>query len=191
MASLQIIKEFILNFWLIPSPPPTLLKVNALYRENTDYNGMSREEDNTNITAFINRSEIKLSFDVNELVYVNFNWKISILNVITTLTSTCTVLLVNALVLLMLKMKENTLVDRMVLLDCLANISTIGVMFLAFPIRVWGNTYFCLLVTFFRGFVVVLNRLTIHYCCIGLFLAPTGALGVKMSCVRPCVRTSV
>ena len=137
---------------------------------------MSREEDNTNITAFINRSGIKLSFDVDEVVYVNFNWKISILNVITTLTCTFTVLLVNALVLLMLKMKENTLVDRMVLLDCFANISTIVVMFLAFPIRVWGNTYFCLLATFFRGFVVVLNRLIMdinihfYYCYIVIFI---------------------
>ena len=57
-----------------------------------------------------------------------------------------------------IRVKERVLVDRMVLLDCLANISTIGVMFLAFPIRVWGNSYLCLLITFFRGFVVVLNR---------------------------------
>ena len=120
---------------------------------------MSSEEDYTNITAFINQNEINMSFDVKELVYVNFNWKVSIMNLITTMTSTLTVLLVNALVLLMLKLKENTLVDRMVLLDCLANISTIGVMFLAYPIRIWGNSYLCLLITFFRGFVVVLNRL--------------------------------
>ena len=120
---------------------------------------MSSEEDHTNITAFINQNEINMSFDVKELVYVNFNWKVSIMNLITTMTSTLTVLLVNALVLLMLKLKEKTLVDRMVLLDCLANISTIGVMFLAYPIRIWGNSYLCLLITFFRGFVVVLNRL--------------------------------
>ena len=123
---------------------------------------MSREEDTTNITAFSNQNEINLSFDVKDLVNVNFNWKVSIFNVLTTMTSTLTVLLVNALVLLMLKLKENTLVDRMVLLDCLANISTIGVMFLAFPVRVWGNSYLCLLITFFRGFVSFLNRLTIH-----------------------------
>ena len=120
---------------------------------------MSSEEDHTNITAFINQNEINMSFDVKELVYVNFNWKVSIMNLITTMTSTLTVLLVNALVLLMLKLKESTLVERMVLLDCLANISTIGVMFLAYPIRIWGNSYLCLLITFFRGFVVVLNRL--------------------------------
>ena len=136
---------------------------------------MSREEDTTNITAFINQNEINLSFDVKDLVNVNFNWKVSIFNVITTISCTVTVLVVNALVLLMLKLKENTLVDRMVLLDCLANISTIGVMFLAFPVRVWGNSYLCLLITFFRGFVAFLNRLTIyslHYCVEGYICFP-------------------
>ena len=122
---------------------------------------MSGEEDYTNITTFINQKGINLYFNVEELVYVNLNWKISKFNLISTITCTLTVLLVNSLVLLMLKMKEKTLVDKMVLLDCLANISTVAVMFLAFPIRVWGNSYLCLLITFFRGFVVVLNRLNI------------------------------
>ena len=129
---------------------------------------MSGEEDYTNITTFVNRSRIHFYFNVEELVHVNFNWKVSLFNLISTITCTLTVLLVNALVLLMLKMKENTLVDRMVLLDCLANISTIGVVFLAFPIRVWGNSYLCLLITFFRGFVVVLNRLNIS--CLWLYI---------------------
>ena len=122
---------------------------------------MPAEKDYTNITTFINQTRIDLYFDVEELVYVNLNWKISNFNLVSTITCTLTVLLVNSLVLLMLKMKEKTLVDKMVLLDCLANISTVAVMFLAFPIRVWGNSYLCLLITFFRGFVVVLNRLTI------------------------------
>ena len=127
---------------------------------------MSGEDDFTNITTFINRKRINFYFDVEELVYVNFNWKITNFNLILTITGSLFVLLVNSLVLLMLKMKEKTLVDRMVLLDCLANISTVWVMFLAFPIRVWGNSYLCLLITFFRGFVFVLNRLPIsclHY----------------------------
>ena len=122
---------------------------------------MSGEEDYTNITTIIKGKIMNFYFDVEELVYVNLNWKISNFNLISTITCTLTVLLVNSLVLLMLKMKEKTLVDKMVLLDCLANISTVAVMFLAFPIRVWGNSYLCLLITFFRGFVVVLNRLTI------------------------------
>ena len=55
-------------------------------------------------------------------------------------------------------MKDYTLVDRMVLLDCLANISLIGVITLAFPYRVWGSTYLCIPISFFRCFVVALNR---------------------------------
>ena len=129
----------------------------------TDNFRMSREEDYTNITMFINRKRNFFFFDVEELVHVNFNLEISLYNLILPITCALTVLLVNFLVLLMLKMKENTLVDRMVLLDCLANISTVGVMFLAFPIRVWGNSDLCLLITVFRGFVFVLNRLSTHF----------------------------
>ena len=126
----------------------------------TDNFRISGEEDFTNITMFINQRRINFYIDVEELVHVNYNLEISLFNLILPITSTVAVMLVNSLVLLMLKMKEKTLVDRMVLLDCLANISTVGVMFLTFPIRVWGNSYLCLLITFFRGFVTILNRLT-------------------------------
>ena len=132
----------------------------------TDNFRMSGDEDYTDITMVINQKIINFYFDVDELVHVNFNLEISLYNLIFPITSTLTVLLVNSMVLLMLKMKEKTLVDRMVLLDCLANISTVGMMFLAFPIRVWGNSYLCLLITFFRGFVFVLNRLPILCLCL-------------------------
>ena len=129
----------------------------------TDNLRMSREEDYTNITIFINGKRKIFLFNVWELINVNFNLEISLYNLILPITCAVTVLLVNFLVLLMLKMKEKTLVDKMVLLDCLANISTVGVMFLAFPIRVWGKSDLCLLITFFRGFVFVLNRLSTHF----------------------------
>ena len=112
----------------------------------------------TNIKTFFNGTEQNLSFDFDTEVYINSNWETSIFNLVTFLTNNLTIFLVNVVVLVWLKIKENTLVDRMVLLDCLANISNIGVMFLAFPIRVWGNSNLCLLITFFRGFVGVLNR---------------------------------
>ena len=115
----------------------------------------------TNIKLFSKSTEQNLSFELKDAVHVNLNWEMTIFNLFAFITNTLTVLLVNIVVLVWLKIKENTLVDRMVLLDCLANISNIGVMFLAFPIRVWGNSYLCLLITFFRGFVVVMNRLTI------------------------------
>ena len=120
---------------------------------------MSKEEDfYTNIGLFSNGTEQNLFFDFKYAVNVNFNWEISVFNLFTFITNNLTILVVNIVVLVWLKIKENTLVDRMVLLDCLANISNIGVMFLAFPIRVWGYSYLCLLITFFRGFVGVLNR---------------------------------
>ena len=56
------------------------------------------------------------------------------------------------------KVKEFTLVDMMVLLDCVANIAIIGVMFLAFPVRVWGDPNLCIIFHFYRVFVVALNR---------------------------------
>ena len=56
------------------------------------------------------------------------------------------------------KVKEFTLVDMMVLLDCAANIAIIGVMFLAFPVRVWGDPNLCIIFHFYRVFVVVINR---------------------------------
>ena len=116
------------------------------------------EEFNMSIRAYSNWTELNLFVDLNETVFVNSNWEMSNFNLVLFITNNLTILLVNIVVLVWLKIKENTLVDRMVLLDCLANISTIGVMFLAFPIRIWGNSYLCLLITFFRGFVLVLNR---------------------------------
>ena len=125
---------------------------------------MSKVEDfYTNIKLFSNLTEQNISFELKDAVHVNLNWEMTIFNLFTFITNTLTVLLVNVVVLVWLKIKENTLVDRMVLLDCLANISNIGVMFLAFPIRVWGNSYLCLVISFFRGFVGVLNRFPFTY----------------------------
>ena len=55
-------------------------------------------------------------------------------------------------------MKEFTLVDMMVLLDCASNLAVIGVMCLAFPVRVWGNHYLCIIFHFYRVFVATINR---------------------------------
>ena len=122
------------------------------------------EELNISIKTLSNSPKLNLFFDLKETVYVNSNWEMSNFNVVMFIANNLTILLVNSTVLVWLKIKENTLVDRMVLLDCFANISTIGVMFLAFPIRIWGNSYLCLLITFFRGFVLVLNRCLILSC---------------------------
>ena len=96
--------------------------------------------------------------DPENITFINqdFPWTTS--NLAIFITNNLTVITVNVLVLVWLKLKERTLVDRMVLLDCLANIGMIGVMVLAFPVRVWGNTHLCLFITFFRCYVLVINR---------------------------------
>ena len=112
-----------------------------------------------NVTAYSQDKEIELYFDSEQYIHINLNFPWTTLNLVMFVLNNLTVITVNVLVLIWLKLKERTLVDRMVLLDCLANIGMIGVMFLAFPVRVWGNTHLCLLITFFRVFVLSLNRL--------------------------------
>ena len=60
------------------------------------------------------------------LIGINRNFEKTRLNLAVFLINNLTILVINTLVLLWLKMKENTLVDRMVLLDCLSNIAVIG-----------------------------------------------------------------
>ena len=97
-------------------------------------------------------------FSPENITYINQDFPLTRTNLAIFIANNLTVITVNVLVLVWLKIKERTLVDRMVLLDCLANISFIGVMFLVFPVRVWGNSYLCILITFFRVFVLSLNR---------------------------------
>ena len=111
-----------------------------------------------NVTAYSQDKEIELYFDSEQYIHINLNFPWTTLNLVTFVLNNLTVITINVLVLVWLKLKERTLVDRMVLLDCLANISFIGVMFLVFPVRVWGNSYLCILITFFRVFVLSLNR---------------------------------
>ena len=49
--------------------------------------------------------------------------------------------------------------DKMVLLDCATNIAIIGVVILSFPVRVWEKPYLCIIFTFYRMFVILVNRL--------------------------------
>ena len=111
-----------------------------------------------NVTAYSQDKEIELYFDSEHYIHINLNFPWTTLNLVMFVLNNLTVITVNVLVLIWLKLKERTLVDRMVLLDCLANISFIGVMFLVFPVRVWGNSYLCILITFSRVFVLSLNR---------------------------------
>ena len=111
-----------------------------------------------NVTAYSQDKEIELYFDSEQYIHINLNFPWTTLNLVMFVLNNLTVITINVLVLVWLKLKERTLVDRMVLLDCLANIGMIGVMLLAFPVRVWGNTHLCLLITFFRCYILVINR---------------------------------
>ena len=65
---------------------------------------------------------------------------------------------VNILALMWVKVKDKVVIDKMVTLDCVANIMIVGVLLLAFPYRVWNNSFLCAGITFFRVFTVTINK---------------------------------
>ena len=118
---------------------------------------MSGEEAMENITLNVHQFEINLSFP-EDPIRVNENFPFTLFNMIPFVTTNVTVFIVNLLVLLWLKIKENNLVDRMVALDCIANMAVVIVLFLAFPSRIWHYTSICYGISFFRCFVLTMNR---------------------------------
>ena len=99
-----------------------------------------------------------LYFEGESTTIVNSNFPINSFNLAVFTSTNMTVFIVNLLVLFWLKIKENNLVDRMVLLDCLANIAVVIVHSLAFPVRIWHYTYVCYVISYFRCFVLTMNR---------------------------------
>ena len=67
-------------------------------------------------------------------------------------------MLVNCLVLAWIRVKERVLVDRMVLLDCAANLLCVVIVLCAFPVRVYRSGFVCIFLTFFRSYVVSIKR---------------------------------
>ena len=57
-----------------------------------------------------------------------------------------------------IRVKERVLVDRMVLLDCAANLLCVVIVLCAFPVRVYRSGFVCLFLTFFRSYVVSIKR---------------------------------
>ena len=68
------------------------------------------------------------------------------------------VTVVNTVVLVWVKVKDKVLIDKMVTLDCVANIMMAGVLLLAFPVRIWSNVWLCGVITFVSAFAHTLNR---------------------------------
>ena len=97
-------------------------------------------------------------FLLENTILVNQNFENSTFHYLVILVVVGVVLLVNISILLWISLKERVLVDKMVTIDCVANLLMIGVLLLAFPIRVWGNSSLCALITCFRSFTITLNR---------------------------------
>lgn len=68
------------------------------------------------------------------------------------------ILIVNIMVMVWAKFKDRNLIDKLVWLDCVANLSIIGVMFMAFPVRIYGSTYICIIMDFIRAVALFMNR---------------------------------
>ena len=95
---------------------------------------------------------------LKDILFVNQNFEHSFFNCLVISVSGAAVLMVNLAILLWIKVKERVLVDKMVTIDCVGNILMIGLFILAFPIRIWNNSFVCGLFTFFRVYTVTLNR---------------------------------
>ena len=54
--------------------------------------------------------------------------------------------------------RDRTLVDVMVLLDCVANMMVVVCIVTAYPIKIFGTAWICAPLNFFRTFTYVLNR---------------------------------
>ena len=89
---------------------------------------------------------------------INKNIPFSVLNLILFVSTVSIVILLNTLVLVWVKVKEKVLIDKMVTLDCVANIMMAGFLLLMFPVRIWNNAWLCIVITFFRSFTVTLKR---------------------------------
>ena len=93
-----------------------------------------------------------------DTLVLNQNYPYSWFNIIVCVVTGTIILLMNLLVLVSMKVKDKALIDKMVVMDCVANIMLIGVLLCAFPCRVWKNTFLCAGITFFRVFTVTINK---------------------------------
>ena len=95
---------------------------------------------------------------MGDSVRINQNFSASTQNITLMVLTIVSIVVVNLSVLVWVKMKSRALIDKMVVIDCMANISVVGMLLMAFPYRVWNNQYLCLSLSVFRASVVTLNR---------------------------------
>ena len=113
----------------------------------------------TIVTIFTDNRILDITFDQEDYLEVNRNFEANTLHWTAVILTCVLIFLVNMRVLLFTNIKESKLVDIMVLVDCLANLSIIGVLFLAFPVRIFQNPGLCYLIETYRGLSLVINRL--------------------------------
>ena len=89
---------------------------------------------------------------------VNREYEVDLLMVLAISLGVLLVVPANMYVLYWLKNKNRTLVDTMILFDCVANIGGMLSMFFTFPRRIWGNQGYCMLMLVVRWFFLSLNR---------------------------------
>ena len=110
-------------------------------------------------TTTINMANVEESIQfLEDVVVINQNYPKSSFNIAMFSVIVSLVIVVNLLVLMWVKVKEKVLVDKMVTMDCVANIMMVGLLFLAFPCRVWRNSFLCAVITFYRAFTITINR---------------------------------
>ena len=105
-------------------------------------------------------SEDKIIFDdETDFLEVNRNFDGTPLHWGIVIGTNSIILLVNVTLMILVRIKERNLIDMMVWMDCLANLSIIGIMFLAFPVRVFDNhPSVCFLIEFYRAVALFMNR---------------------------------
>ena len=95
---------------------------------------------------------------VEETMLINKNFPVSVLNLALFGSTITIVILLNTLVLVWVKVKDKVLIDKLVTLDCVANIMMAGVLLFMFPVRIWSNVWLCTVITFVRSFTATLHR---------------------------------
>ena len=80
---------------------------------------------------------------LQNITFINQNHPKTFVNIAVFSITIIIIIFVNGLVLVRLKLKDKALIDRMITMDSVANLMMVGLLFLAFPLRIWNNRYLC------------------------------------------------
>ena len=95
---------------------------------------------------------------LQNVTFINQNHPQTLVNIGVFSITVLLIIFVNSLVLVRLKLKDKAMIDRLITMDSVANLMMVGLLFLAFPLRIWNNRFLCYIITFFRAFTVSINR---------------------------------